>query len=130
VLQPQTTVTEYFCALLNNSQQESTRANKLSHFSMLIRGVSIMIRWRAGGPRIRGSILITGKIFSSNFNMWPTQTLIQWVPTTLIPVLKPQGRKDDQSPPSIAKAENEWLYTSKPSIRLRGVGQANVTFRR
>jgi hypothetical protein len=39
---------------------------------------------------------------------------IQWVPGTLSPVVKRQGREADHSPPTISEVKKMWIYTSIP----------------
>jgi hypothetical protein len=45
--------------------------------------------------------------------MWPTQTPTEWV-LEFFPSSKVAGRNADHSPPSSAKVENQWNYTSAP----------------
>jgi hypothetical protein len=44
----------------------------------------------------------------------PTQPPIQWVPGTLSPGVKRQGRRFDHSPPTGGKVKKTWIYTSTP----------------
>jgi hypothetical protein len=43
----------------------------------------------------------------------PTQPHIQWTPQALFPSLKQLGHAADYSPPSSAKVEDVWRYTSQ-----------------
>jgi hypothetical protein len=57
-----------------------------------------------------------GKIFllstSSTPVPGPTQPPIQWVTGALAPGVKQPGREADHSPPTSAKVQNTWIYTS------------------
>jgi hypothetical protein len=44
----------------------------------------------------------------------PTQPPIQWVPGSLSPVVKRQGREADHSPATSAEVKKIWIYTSTP----------------
>jgi len=46
----------------------------------------------------------------------------------LFPGVKRPGREVNQSPPTSAKAKNEWSYTSSPPLRLHGVDRKNFLF--
>jgi hypothetical protein len=49
------------------------------------------------------------------------QTLIQWVPERVFQRIKRPGREVHHSLSFGAEVENEWSYTSSPTIRLHGV---------
>jgi hypothetical protein len=51
----------------------------------------------------------------------PTQPPIQWESGALTSRVNRSGRETDHSPPSSAEVNNEWCYTSTPSVRLHGV---------
>jgi hypothetical protein len=44
----------------------------------------------------------------------PTQPPIEWVPGTLSPGVKRQGREADHSTPASAEVKKMWFYTSTP----------------
>jgi len=46
----------------------------------------------------------------------------------LFPGVKRPGREVNHSPPTSAKAKNEWSYTSNPPSRLHGVDRKNLLF--
>jgi hypothetical protein len=51
---------------------------------------------------------------SSRPDLGPTQPPIQWVPGSLSPGIKRQGREADYSPPASAEVMKLWIYTSTP----------------
>jgi hypothetical protein len=65
-----------------------------------------------------GVQVLGGKNFHFSMSSRPalrtTQPPIQWVPGTLSPGVKRQGRKADHSPPTSAKVKKMWIYTSTP----------------
>jgi hypothetical protein len=73
---------------------------------------------RAGRLRGRSSIPGGGKNFhfptSSRPTLGPTQPPIQWVPGTLSPGVKRQGREADRYPPTSAEVKKMWIYTYTP----------------
>jgi hypothetical protein len=48
--------------------------------------------------------------------LWPTQPPIQWVPGTLSPGVKRQGREADHSPPSSAEVKNDGATPPLPHV--------------
>jgi hypothetical protein len=65
---------------------------------------------------------------NSELDKWPTQPPIQGAPGLLFLGVKWQGHEVDHSPPSNAEVENEWSYTSIPSVCLHGVEWEKLNF--
>jgi hypothetical protein len=59
---------------------------------------------------------VGSRILSTSFRpaLGPTQPPVEWVPRTLSPALKRQGREADHSPPASAEVKKMWIYTSIP----------------
>jgi hypothetical protein len=57
---------------------------------------------------------VGSRIFSMSSRpaLGPTRPPIQWVPGTLSPGIKRQGREADHSPPTSAEVKKMWIYTS------------------
>jgi len=79
-------------------------------------GWTTMVQFPAGG-------MIWLLLFATTSRpaLGPTQPPIQWVSGVLFPRIKRQGRECDHLPPSSAKVNNAWSYTSTPPKRLYGV---------
>jgi hypothetical protein len=72
---------------------------------------------RAGRPRGRSSSPFRVKNFlfcTSRPALGSTQTPIQWVPGTLSPGVKGEGREADHLPETSAEVKKMWIYTSTP----------------
>jgi hypothetical protein len=52
---------------------------------------------------------------SSRLALGPAEPPIQWIPGTLSPSVKWQGREADHSPPIGAEVKKTWIYTSASS---------------
>jgi hypothetical protein len=71
----------------------------------------------AGRLTGRSSSLGGGKDFHFSMSrpaLGLAQPPIQWVPGTLSPGVKRQGREADHSPPFSAEVKKMWIYTSTP----------------
>jgi hypothetical protein len=69
---------------------------------------------------LRGRISSPGRVKNFLFTasrpaLGPAQPPNQWIPRTLSPGIKRQGREADHSPPTIAKDKKMCIYTSTPS---------------
>jgi hypothetical protein len=77
---------------------------------------------QARGPRDRRSSPGTVKNFLLSTWSRPvlgsSQPPIQWVPGTLSPRVKRQGREADHSPPTSAEVKKMWIYTSTPPYAI------------
>jgi hypothetical protein len=68
-----------------------------------------------GGVEVR--VLAGSRIsfsMSSRPTLGPTQSPTLWVPGTISPGVKRQGREADYSPPTSAEVKKMWIYTSTP----------------
>jgi hypothetical protein len=78
---------------------------------------------RAGRSRGRSSSPGEGKNFhfskSSRPVLGSTQPPIQWIPETLSPGVKRQGREADHSPPASAEVKKMWIYRSTPPYAFK-----------
>jgi hypothetical protein len=80
-------------------------------------GYGLDDRWFESRQRLRAFLFTT----VSRPALGPTQPPMKWIPGFLSLGVKRPWREADYSPPSRAKVNNAWRYTSIPPIRLHGV---------
>jgi hypothetical protein len=79
-------------------------------------GIAAAYGLNDGGAGVQVPVRVKNVLFSSSFRpaLGPSQPSKQWVPGTLSPGVKWQGREADHSPPTSAKVKKTWIYTSAP----------------